>query len=333
MRFISGLKNLSKKRLLLFIVIIFIVSWLLFIIGFIVLQNNTLSRYIFIFLGIFAGFTFVLLIISFLVPIEKMGTTIIIITAVLTVPVIFIFGWIIDLFYIFCFFANAAITAFFAFKLCMDTSKAADDYLYKRKTSRVVTRAIEFVIFLLLSWWFISLTIRFFRGSPTAGAENFARVFVNLFWVYLVLIVVVLLRLILTKKLAAYISLFGLLIFFYVLYLVIDLWAEFIFFDNAGYDIFSFVIDLLLFIYIIGSIFDRVEYLKEKLKVFRAGTIALFVILMKLIVQINKIRQELGILLTPLEIAQQIILQVQVLWFFFVFITIIIGIYTIFRDK
>ncbi len=333
MRFISGLKSLSKKALLLVIVIIFIISWLLFIIGFVVLQDNTLSRYIFAFLSVFAGFTFVLLIISLFVPIEKIGIIIIIITALLTVPVVIIFGWIIDIFYLFCFFANAAITAFFAYKVCMDTSTKVDNVLYEKKGSRIFTRSVEFIGFLLLSWWLISLLIRFFRGYPAPGAENFARVFVNLFWVFIFLIIIVLLRLVLTKKLAAYITLFNLLIFFYVIYLVIDLWTEFIFFDNAGYDILSFLIDLLLFIYIIGSLFDRVDYLKEKLKIFRAGTIALFVILMKLIVQLSNIRIELEILLTPLEKAALIIYQVQVLWWFFIFFTIVIGMYTIFRHK
>ncbi len=111
---------------------------------------------------------------------------------------------------------------------------------------------------------------------------------------------------------------------------MIGLWAEFIFYDSSGYVIFTFVVDLLLFIYIIGSIFDRVDYIKNKLKIFRADTIALFVILMKVIVQINKISQ---IFMTPSELAKQVIFQVQILWFFFVFFTIVVGIYTIFKHK
>ena len=239
MRFISGLKNLSKKAILLIIVIVFIISWLLFIIGFIILNNIILSGYIFYFLSIFAGFIFVLFIISFLVPIEKMGIIVILIAAVMTIPIVIIFGWFIDRFYLFCFFANAAITAFFAYKVCMDTSIKVDNYLYEKKGSRRFTRSIEFISFLLLSLWLISLLVRFFRGYPVPGAENFARVFVNLFWVFIALVILVVLRLILTKKLAAYITLFDLLIFFYVVYLVIGLWAEFIFFDNTGYDIFN----------------------------------------------------------------------------------------------
>jgi hypothetical protein len=111
---------------------------------------------------------------------------------------------------------------------------------------------------------------------------------------------------------------------FYVLYLVFDLWADILFFWNPSYTLFSFLIDLLIFIYIIGSIFDRVDYIKEKIKIFRAGTIALFVILMKLGVQVNKISLPL-----PLEL----FLQLLVLIFFFIFITLLVGIYTIFAHK
>ncbi|MBY8984171.1 MAG: hypothetical protein KGD65_03810, partial [Candidatus Lokiarchaeota archaeon] len=110
----------------------------------------------------------------------------------------------------------------------------------------------------------------------------------------------------------------------YVLYLVIDLWASFLFSGSTGYSIFSFFMDLLIFIYIIGSIFDRVDYIKEKIKIFRAGTIALFVILMKLVVQINKIFQPL-----PL----QLFFQVQVLLYFFIIFTLFVGLYTIFAHK
>jgi len=311
-------------------VFLFITSWILIIFGVVIFKNLAFSVYISIFVGILAGFTFVLLIISFFKPIEKWGIIVIIIAAVLTLPVMLFFGWIIDLFYIFCFFANAAITAFFAFKFCMDTSTVADDYLYKKERSRIFTRIIEFVIFLLLNWLFVSLTIRFFRSLGTSGFQKTATIFVNLFWIDFILIAVVLLRLIFTKKLAAYITFFNVLIFFYVLYIVIDLWAEFIFYDSYGYDIFSFFIDLLLFIYIIGSIFDRVDYIKEKLKILSGDTIALFVILMKIVVQINKATQEF----MPIwKLAPQIIFQVQILWIFFVIFTLMVGIYTIFKHK
>ncbi len=151
MRFISGLKNLGKKTILVIILILFIISWLLFVIGFVILEKHSIGVYIQLFLGILAGFTFVLIILSFLRPLDKMGAILIILAVVLTIPVLIIFGRIIGLFYYFCFFANAVITAFFAFKFCMDTSTTVDDFLYKKKGSRKFTRTSEFIIFLVLS--------------------------------------------------------------------------------------------------------------------------------------------------------------------------------------
>lgn len=327
MRFISGLKNLSKKTILLIIVILFIISWLIFIIMFDIFEFKVFSLYFLYFLGILAGFTFILFIISFFIPIEKMKIIIIVIAIILTIPVLFIFGWIIDIFYSFSFFANIVITAFFAFKFCMDTSTKVDDYLYKKEKSRIFTRIIEIVLFFFLNWWLISLIIRFF------WFQSVVRVFFNLFLIGLILLGIVLIRLIFTRKLAAYISFFNILTFFYVLYLVIDLLAEFIFFDTSGYDVFSFCIDLLLFIYIIGSIYERVDYIQEKIKIFRVDTIALFVILMKLMVQITRIVQALFFPYVPALILQRIITEVQILWFFFAFFTVVVGIYTIFKHK
>ncbi|MHA2037626.1 MAG: hypothetical protein ACW98X_14410 [Promethearchaeota archaeon] len=259
-----------------------------------------------------------------------MGVKTIIISAVLTLPVMWIFSGIINLFYLFCFFANQVILAFFAFKFSMDTSTGIDDYLYKKKGSRILTRILEFILFLLLYLWLLFIIVRFFRSSSTPGVQNLANLFVFLLWINLILMVFVFLRLIFTKKLAAYIPIFYVLTFLYVLYLVIDLWASFIFLGSSGYNIFSFFIDLLLFIYIIGSIFDRVDYIKEKIKIFRAGTIALFVILMKLIVQIYRILQPF---LPPLQLALQLIWQLQVLIWFFIVFTLFVGIYTIFAHK
>jgi len=294
-----------------------------------ILSNYIFSAYFLYVLGILAGFTFILFIISFIRPIEKIGIIIILIAAILTLPVIWIFSLIIGfrIFFLVSFYANTIITAFFAFKFCMDTSTKLDNYLYKKKRSRIFTRIIESVSFFLLNWLFTLLLIRFF------GFQNIARVFLNLFLIGLILIGIVLIRLIFTKKLAAYISFFNILTFFYVVYLVVDLLTEFIFFDTSGYDIISFTIDLILFIYIIGSIYDRVDYIKEKLKIFRVDSVALFIILMKLLVQIIKIRQELLFPYFPDIVLQQITAQVQVLWIFFVIFTLVIGIYTIFKHK
>ncbi|MFX0155301.1 MAG: hypothetical protein ACFE9Q_12335 [Candidatus Hodarchaeota archaeon] len=328
MRFISGLKSLSKKRILLVIVILFIVSWFLFAFGVEVFPNATFKRYFLIFLGVLAGFTFVLFIMSFIIPLDKMRVIIIIISIGLTLPVMWIFGGIINIFTFFCYIANIVITAFFAYKFCMDTSIKVDDYLYEKKSSRIFTRIIEFVIFFLLSWWLTSLTIRFFVSFANPNVQNLARIFFNLFLIGLVLLGIVVIRLLFTKKFAAYISFFIVLTFFYVLYIIVDLWAEFMFPDTVGYDLLSFFIDFLLFLFIIGSIYDRVDYIKSKIKILRVDTISLFIILMKLIVQIIEILRDIN---PPANLSQILILQAQILWIFFMVFNLIVGAYTIFR--
>ena len=330
MRFISGLKNLSKKSILLVIIILFIVSWFLFIFAFYVVSNTVILIVILYLIGSLAVFTFILFIISIFIPIDKMGIVTVIISVVLTLPIMWLFSGIINLFYLFCFYANLVITPFFAYKFSMDTSTGIDNYLYKKKGSRKFTRILEFILFLLLYLWLLFLIIRFFRISSNPSVQNSANIFVILLWINLILIVFVLLRLIFTKKLAAFIPFFYVLTSLYVFYLVIDFWAAIIFYLNPSYSIFSFFIDLLLFIYIIGSIFDRVDYIKEKIKIFRAGTLALFVILMKLVVQVYKILQPF---VPPLQLILQVIFQLQFLLYFFIFITLFVGLYTIFAHK
>jgi hypothetical protein len=259
-----------------------------------------------------------------------MGIAAVLIAIVLTLPIMWLFSGIINLFYLFCFWANLVITAFFAYKFSMDTSTGIDDYLYKKKGSRKFTRILEFILLLLLYLWLLFLIIRFFRSSSNPSIQNLAYTFVFLLGINLILIGFVILRLILTRKLAAYIPTFFVLTTLYVLYLVIDLLAFFIFFGNTSYSIFSFLIDLLLFIYIIGSIFDRVDYIKDKLKVFRVGTLALFVILMKLVVQVYKILQPF---INPIQLIIQVIMQLQVLIYFFILITLFVGFYTILTHK
>jgi hypothetical protein len=336
MRFISGLKNLSKKTLLLIIVVLFVISWFLFTFIIDIFRNFELGRYFLFVIGTLAIFTLVLFIISFFKQINEMGMLIIIfaiILAILAIPVFWISRWIVI--YLFRFFtvADSILIAFFAYKLCMDTSIKVDDYLYKKKRSRIFTRILELALFFFLTWWFISLTIRFFNNAPFLGGTNIARSFYLLFLIIITILGIVLIRLIFTKKLAAYISVFNMLTYFYVVYLVVDLLSEFLFSDSGPYDIFSFFIDLLLFIYIIGSIYERVDYIKEKLKIFKADTIALFLIVTKLVVQIMKIWQEVITPLGPAIILEQSIIQVQILWIFFALFTLIIGLYTVFKHK
>lgn len=72
MRFISGLKKLSKQAILLIIVLLFIISWF-FLLYARFTSNATISTYFQVFGLIFSAFTFVLLILSILIPIDKMG--------------------------------------------------------------------------------------------------------------------------------------------------------------------------------------------------------------------------------------------------------------------
>ena len=118
-----------------------------------------------------------------------------------------------------------------------------------------------------------------------------------------------------------------------MLYIFIDVWYGWYYQDNQAYDILSFIIDILLFLYIMGSIFERVDDIQDKLKIIRVDTIGLFVIIMKLVVQINKILQEINFRIPRDELAHQIAVQTFVLVWFFVIFTIIIGIYYIFKHK
>ncbi|MDX1798860.1 MAG: hypothetical protein R3255_09450, partial [Candidatus Lokiarchaeia archaeon] len=71
----------------------------------------------------------------------------------------------------------------------------------------------------------------------------------------------------------------------------------------------------------------------EKIKIFRGDTIALFLILAKLIVQIMKIWQAVITPLLPGKIIDQNITLNQIVWIFLALFTLIIGIYTIFKHK
>ncbi|MFX1379905.1 MAG: hypothetical protein ACFFA4_12520 [Promethearchaeota archaeon] len=340
MRFISGLKNLIKKTLLLTIVVIFVISWFLFII-FDIYGSSEFKIYFLFIIGALTAFMFVLLIISFFKQIDEMGKLLIIIAIILAIPiflifiliVMYVYIWILVYIFIFFALADSILIAFFAYKVCMDTSIKVDDYLYSKKRSRIFTRILELALFFFLTWWLISLTMRFFNNALILGGTNIARSFFILFLIGITIVVITLIRLIFTKKLAAYISLFNLLTYFYVVYLVVDLLAEFLFINSGPYDIFSFLIDLLLFVYIIGSIYDRIDYIKEKLKIFKADTIALFLILIKLVAQFMKIWQEVISILPPPIILEMIIKQVQILWIFFAAFTLIIGLYTVFKYK
>jgi len=224
---------------------------------------------------------------------------------------------------------NIFFTAFFAFKLCKDSSTKVDDYLYKSKSSRKVTRVIEFLVFGILVLWLFRATATFFSYTPLPLFLVVIQILQILFWMDIVLIIIVLLRLIITKKLSAYITLFFLFTFFYALYILFDLLYG-IFFSTASGDpthvIVSFVIDAALFLYILGTVYDKTEYIQDKIKLFRVDTIALFLITMKIYVQVSRI----GAIVVPVAVQ---ILQAQVLFIIFVFFNLIFGIYSILAHK
>ena len=112
---------------------------------------------------------------------------------------------------------------------------------------------------------------------------------------------------------------------------VFSLSADFIFYDPF-YNVLSFFIDLFIFLYLIGSIFERVEYIKDTIKILGADTIALFVILMKSIVQIINILVDLNIF-TPADVGELLVFQALVLLFFVGLFSLLIGLYTIFAHK
>ncbi|GAG98563.1 unnamed protein product, partial [marine sediment metagenome] len=80
--------------------------------------------------------------------------------------------------------------------------------------------------------------------------------------------------------------------------------------------------------FIIGSIFDKIEYLEKKLKYIRAESISLFIILMKLVAQFTSIFPNFPVLDVPLfERLDVIILLI------FISFTLLFGIHSIIVHK
>jgi hypothetical protein len=325
MTFINGLKDFFKKPLYVLILISFIISWFLILFGRTFISVDEYYLFLFIFIGVLVGFNFLLLAISLFKSIEKLHYIVIIIVFLISIPTIFIFRGFLILFSFICLIANQLLTAFFAFKLCMDSSTKVDDFFYKNERYNNFTRSFEFITFGLLTVLVFIFTWNILSSQFPIAARNSANIFRIIFWVNVILIIIVITRLVVIKKFAAYITLFFVLTFFYILYIIIDIIAEFIFPDTRGFGWVSFLIDLFLFIFIIGSIFDKIEYLEKKLKLIRAETISLFVILMKLIAQFTKIFPRLEI---PLIEGQ----QVYVLIIFIIF-TLFFGIHSILVHK
>jgi len=299
MSFINGLKVFFKKPIYIIILVLFVATWFLILFGYTFIPGRGYVLFLYVFVGILAGFNTLLFVISFFKPIEKMSYIIIVIIFLISIPTIVKFKEILSLFYTFCLIANQILTAFFAFKLCMDSSTKLDDYFYIQERSRNFTRPIEFIIFGFIALFTFIITWNILGRLTPIAAQRSANIFRIIFWVDVILIIIVISRVIITKKFAAYITLFFILTFFYILYIIIDTIAEFLFPDTVSFAWYFFIIDLSFFIYIIGSIFDKVEYLEQKFKIFGAETISLFVILMKLIAQFYKIIPDISDIAVP----------------------------------
>lgn len=276
----------------------------------------------------------ILFLISFIKPIGHLNKWFLFIIYVITIFLTFILNRLVffmtsELFFIIPLTINQFFTAFFAFKICMNSSTKVDDYLYKKKKSRILTRLIEFSFFFLLNLWFSIITLRFFSNTPTPLFLVVIRILQILFWVNVSLMVIVFLRLIVTKKFSAYISLFFLLTLIYALYILFD-YLYGAFFSSASVDptyvLISFIVDWFLFIYILGIVFYRAGYIQTKLKFLKVDTVALFLIIMKIYVQVSKI--------VPKTVAEEMqILQAGGLFIIFVFFNLLFGVYSILAHK
>ncbi len=333
MKFISGLKGVFKKPLYVFIISAFTLTWIL------ILVNSYFSS---VFLGlavlIFGGsllyFAMILFLISFIKPIDKLKGWFLFIIYIIAIFLTFILNQSVffvtsELFFILTLTINQFFMAFFAFKICMDSSTKVDDYLYKKKKSRILTRLIEFFFFFMLNWWFSLIVLRFFSTTPTPLFLLVIRILQTLFWINVSLIVVVILRLIVTKKFSAYISLFFLLTLFYALYILFD-YLYGAFFSSTSVDptyvLISFIVDWFLFMYILGTVYSRAGYIQTKLKFLKVDTVALFLVIMKIYVQVSKI--------VPKIVADDIkILQAGGLFVIFVFFNLLFGVYSILAHK
>ena len=333
MKVISGLKGIFKEPIYLFTISSFLLIWCLIIIN-TYLKNSWLWLTILMLGG---GILFSLLavfILSFFISITKLKFYIFLILLITGFIVAFflldsIYFPTSDIFFIIPLFANQIFTAFFAFKFCIDSTTKMDDYLYRKEKSRVITRPLEFIIFGFLTWWIVRLTLNFFSHTPTQLFRAIIQIFQVIFWVDFILMIVVILRLLITRNFIANITFFFLLTFFYVLYIFLDFIFGVFYSTESGdftYIILSFIIDVLLFLYMIGTVYSRIEYIQDKLKFIKLDTIALFLILMRIYVQLSKI--------VPRTFFPEVqILQAGGLLFIFIIFTLIFGIHSIITHK
>lgn len=333
MGFTAGLKGVFKKPLYVFIISSFTLTWILIIFNK-YLSSLLLGLFIFIFGGSLLFFALILFLVSFFKQINELNRWFFVITYVFSIVLTFLLYQTIffptsELFFIIPLTINQFFTGFFAFKICMDSSTKIDDFLYSKEKSRIITRIIEFSVFGFLNWWIIRITVIFFSHTPTELFLVVIRMLQIMFWINMSLLAISFIRLLITKKFSAYLTLFFLLTLFYALYILFDYLYGVFFSTESGdptYVITSFIVDIILFLYILGTVYDRVDYIQSKLKVLKVDTIALFLIIMKIYVQVSKI--------APKIVAVEMqILQAGGLFVIFVFFNLLFGIYSIFAHK
>ncbi|MHA2288301.1 MAG: hypothetical protein ACXABG_05900 [Promethearchaeota archaeon] len=333
MPFIAGLKGLFKKPLYIFIICGFTLTWVLIVVNRYLL-SILLGFSILIFGGSLLFFVLVLFVISLFKQINEIRWWIYIVIYAISVSLTLflresIFFPTSEYFFIIPLIVNQFFTAFFAFRLCMDSATKVDDFLYNREKSRVITRIVEFCIFGFINLWLIRIVVIFFSYTPTILLIVVVRMLQIMFWINVGLFVIVFIRLLATKKFSAYITLFFVLTLFYALYIVFDyLYGAYFSSESSEpiYVITSFIVDLLLFLYIIGTVYDRTDYIQSKLKFLKVETIALFLIIMKIYVQVSK--------LVPKIVEEELqILQAGGLFVIFVFFNLLFGIHSIFAHK
>ena len=333
MKFIAGLKGVFKKPLYVFIISVFTLTWILIIVNS-YYSSVLLGLSVLLLGGSLLYFAMILFLISFIKPINKLKTWFVFIIYLFSVLSTFVLNRIVfiitsELFFIIPLMINQFFTAYFAFKICMDSSTRVDDYLYKKKKSRIVTRIIEFCVFLLLNLWVSRITLIFFSNTTILLFIVVFSMLQIMFWVNVGLMVIVFIRLLFTKKFSAYISLFFLLTLFYALYILFDHLFGALFSSGSGgpiYVLISFFVDWFLFLYILGTVYSKIDYIQTKLKFLKVDTIALFLIIMKIYVQVSKI--------VPKVVLEEMqILQAGGLFAIFVFFNLLFGIHSILVHK
>ena len=297
-------------------------------------SNPLLFLIIIIFGGGLLFFELISLVLSFFKPINEIKWYIWVLIFILSLFLALFFANTVffptsDIAFVIMLNVNMVFTAFFAFKFCMDSATKVDDYLYGGKKFRIVLRVMGFIIFGFLDWWVLRITWGFFDRFLTPFQQAIGLILRIIFWVNLILMIFVLIRLIITGKFAAFITLFFLLTAFYTLYLFFDFIFGHFFSNEAAdpyYLFLSFILDIFIFLYILGVVYGRIEYLKEKFKFFKVDTIAIFLITMKLYVQIAKIVDR-----TVAE--DYLILQEWGIFLIFMLFTLFFGIHSIFAHK